>query len=264
MKALIKNLKNILRPLKRQLENYLPRNMNINSATAQVYLGGDFETRYTLTNFPSLFSPSTAYKCIYDIALYNELGYCIGRNSINIAPFGSAEIIPSEVFGKNLPNLGIFTAKIRSSSRFVLSDRHLGKITSQIYALYSDKKINSLALVHPQTSLVKNHSNPTQWKSDVLLDSGKIEKLIAIQINPTNKCSESTLYLCKDNGYQQKIGEVSSKISPLGVIKVEWDIKKIGIKNGYFSIAANKLTSPNAKPIILAYFKNGSFSGMHA
>jgi hypothetical protein len=264
MAALVRGVKNILRALKRKLESYLPRNMNVSSPIVQVYLGGEYESKYSLINFPSLFSPLTASSCIYDVALYGSDGSCIGRRSIPIKPFGSFEVRPAEIFGENLPDLGMFTAKIRSASPLDFSDKHLGKITSHIYALYMCKAQRSFALVHPQTTISGKSAGKVEWKSAVLLDSNKIRQLVAIQINPTNFYAESNLFLFRDGEENIRLSEMNAKIPPMGARKVEWDMTEDGITEGQFSIGASALTNPNAKPIIFTYFEDGTFSGMHA
>ncbi len=264
MTALVQAVKNILRQFKRKLEGSLPRNLNVSSPIVQIYLGGEYETRYSLVNFPSLLSPMTAYTCIYDIALYSKNGSCVGKRSISLEPFQSYEVRPSEIFGENLPDLGMLTAKIRSASPLVFSDKHLGKITPHIYALYSDKERRSLVLVHPQTTLVNKASKNQEWRSGVLLDSNKIKRVIAIQINPSKQSAKSTLFLYREGEERKWLGEMNGEILPMGARKIEWDIAKTGISKGNFSIGANTLLSPNAKPIILTYFDNETFTGMHA
>lgn len=257
-------MKDILRSLKRKLEAYLPRNMNVSSPIVQVYLGGEYETRYSLVNFPSLFSPLTASRCIYDISLYDANGFLVGKRSIPIKPFGFFEVRPAEIFGGNLPDLGMFAAKIRSTSFLDFSDRHLGRITSHIYALYINKSQSSFALVHPQTPISGKFTVKDQWKSAALFDSNKIRRLVAIQLNPTDLHVESNLFLFRDGEENKRLSEINGQIPAMGSRKVEWDVRKAGITEGQFSLGANALTTPNAKPIIFSYFEDGTFTGMHA
>lgn len=264
MTVLVQSVKNIFRPLKRKLEANLPRNIRVSPPIVQVYLGGEYESRYSLVNFPSLFSPLTAYTCIYDIALYGADGSCVGTRSIPIKPFGSYEVRPSEVFGNNLPDMGMFTARIRSESSLDFSDKHLGKITSHIYALYSDKAQKSFALVHPQTTVSSVSADKAEWMSAFLWDSGNIRKVVAIQINPTSRPIESTLFLFRDGEAANRVCEMRGIILPMGARRVEWDLTEAGLRKGLFSIGAVGLPTANAKPIVLTYFEDGTFSGMHS
>jgi hypothetical protein len=230
----------------------------------QVYLGNEYETRYTLVNFPSLFSPKTAYTCIYEVALYAENGSCVGKQSIEIKPFGSFELRPSEVFGEKLPKLGMFSARIRSASPLTFSDKHLGNITSHIYALYSDKAQQSLALVHPQTTITNTTASNVYWKSGFLWDSSSIKRVVAFQINPTPLPVETTLFLFSDADALKRVDERCAVIPPMGARKVEWDLSILELTGRFFSIGAVGLATPNAKPIVLTYFEDGTFSGMHS
>lgn len=261
MTSLATSAKNILRPFKRKVESLIPKRLSVKPAIVQAYLGGECESRYTLVNFPSLYSPSKACPCIYDVALYGPSGNCIGERSLTIEPFGSFEVRPGELFGINLPEFGMFTAKIRPANPW--SDKHLGQIASHFYALYEDKAHKSFALVHPQTFVNAPCGGQVEWVSGYLMDCSKIRKVTAIQINPTDQFAETTLYLFRDGEVGNHISEMKGMIPPMGARKVEWNLTEAGFTEGLFSIAAIGLPTDNAKPILLTHFEDGSFSGMH-
>lgn len=259
------SVKNLLRPVKRAIERFFPRNWRISPPITQLYLGGSFESRYSLVNFPSLFSPKTAQSCLYEIALYDRNGFCVEEKKIQIEPFGSLEIVPSKIFSKKLPDLGIFTARISSVSPFFFLDRHLGKITSHIYAFFLDKTSESFALVHPQTTTSNQLIEQAFWKSAVLWDSESIKKITAFQINPTTHSIRTTLFLINQNGSPVKnFGEVSDVIPPMGSRMVSWNLEASGLSNTKFTIGALGLSTHNAKPIVFTYFEDGTFTGMHS
>jgi hypothetical protein len=264
MPSLIVRTKDVLRPLKRRIDQVLPRKLRVAAPVVQAFLGGDYRTRYTLVNFPSLYSPSTAHPCIYDIALYSADGARIGRREVHIAPYGSLEVRPEEIFGADLPDLGMFTARIRSASALTFAYKHLGTVTSHFYALYSDRKDRSLALVHPQTLINAASGAQMAWQSGYLLDAGRIRKLVAIQVNPTSSVTTSSLHLIRAGADAEPIGVQTGMIPSMGARKVSWDLADFGITRGLFFIAANGLPTTNAKPVLLTHFEDGSFTGMHA
>ena len=253
MSNFIGGIKNLLRPIKRRVEDFFPRNWRVSPTIAQLFLDGSFESRYSLINFPSLFSPKATYRCVYEIALYNQDGFCIGNKKIRIEPFGSFEIVPSEIFGEKLPNFGMLTARIRSAYFLCFLDKHLGKITSHIYALFLCKEQNSAVLVHPQTTISKKLADNVSWRSGVLWDSTKIKKITAFQINPTPRPFESTLLLLEGDE-KKELSKVSHTIPPMGSGMFTWDIEAIGLGNAKFTIGALGLSTPNAKPIIFTYY----------
>jgi|HubBroStandDraft_4_1064222.scaffolds.fasta_scaffold228578_2 hypothetical protein len=264
MSSLVIRTKDVLRPLKRRLEQVLPRPLRVAAPVVQAFLGGEYLTRYTLVNFPSLYSPTTAHPCIYDIALYAADGSRVARRELRIAPYGSLEVRPEEVFGADLPDLGMFTARIRSASALTFAYKHLGTVTSHFYALYSDRRDRSLALVHPQTLINAASGAHMAWESGYLLDSGKLRKLVAIQVNPTSTVSTSSLHLVRAGANAERIGIRAGTIPAMGARKVSWDLADIGLTGGLFFIAANGLPTTNAKPVLLTHFEDGSFTGMHA
>jgi hypothetical protein len=263
MSNFIESIKKSLRPIKRRLEAFFPRNWRVSPPIAQLFLGGLFVTRYSLVNFPSLFSPKTAHACVYKVALYDRDGFCVGKKKITVGPFGSFEIVPSYIFGEELPDFGMITAKILSASPLFFLDRHLGRITSHIYALFLDKAGNSSVLVHPQTTIGNKVADNVSWKSGVLWDSNNIKKITAFQINPTPYPIESKLFLFSANA-NKELAKVSHIIPPMGSKMVSWDLEAIGLSNTKFTIGAFGLPTPNAKPIVLTYFDDGTFTGMHS
>jgi hypothetical protein len=264
MSSLVIRTKNVLRPLKRRLDQVLPRPLRVAAPVVQAFLGGEYLTRYTLVNFPSLYSPSTAHPCIYDIALYAADGSRIAGRELRIAAYGSLEVRPEEVFGADLPDLGMFTARIRSASALTFAYKHLGTVTSHFYALYSDRQERSLALVHPQTLVDAASGAHMAWESGYLLDAGKIRKLVAIQVNPTASAATSSLHLIRAGADAERMGMQTGTIPTMGARMVSWDLPDIGLTRGLFFIAADGLPTTNAKPVLMTHFADGSFTGMHA
>jgi hypothetical protein len=264
MPSLWVNTKSVLRPLKRSIEQRLPRPLRVAPPVVQAYLGGEYTTRYTLVNFPSLYSPRTAHPCVYDVALYAADGRRVGRRTLRIEPFGSLEVRPEELFGPGLPQLGMFTARIRAASPLTFAYKHLGVVTSHFYALYTDLAGSSFALVHPQTLVNAARGENMLWQSGYLLDAQKIRKLVAIQVNPTAQAVDVGLYLVLAGERSQQLGGSAGLIPAMGSRKVVWDLPALGMTQGLFFVAARGLPTNNAKPILLTYFADGAFCGMHA
>jgi hypothetical protein len=264
MSSLWVNARDVLRPLKRSIEHHMPGRLKVAAPVVQAYLGGEYETRYTLVNFPSLYSPQTPHACEYHVALYASDGERIGRRTLRVEKFGSVEVRPKELFGPNLPVLGMFTARIRAANSFTFAYKHLGMVTSHFYALYADRDGSSLALVHPQTLVNAPRGENMQWRSGYLLDAAKIRKLVAIQVNPTPQAADVSLYLVRAGAGSMRLGDMDGRIPAMGSRKVVWDLPALGMTQGLFSVAARGLPTNNAKPILLTYFADGSFCGMHA
>jgi hypothetical protein len=118
--------------------------------------------------------------------------------------------------------------------------------------------------VHPQTTISSAGADKEEWISTFLLDSGSIRKVVAIQINPTSRPIESTLFLFREGEAANRVCERRGVIPPMGARRVEWDLAEAGLQHGLFSIGAVWLPTANAKPIVLTYFEDGTFSGMHS
>jgi hypothetical protein len=264
MSSLVGRTKDLLRPLKQKFDQVMPRRLRAAAPVAQAFLGGEYLSRYTLVNFPSLYSPSTARACVYDVALYDAVGTRIGARSLRIEPFGSLEVKPEELFDGPLPEQGTFTARIRAAQAFDFEYKHLGEVTSHFYALYQDLRGRSLALVHPQTLVDAASGSHMNWLSGYLLDAARIRRLTAVQINPTAQATQSSLFLFRAGAEHEPLTETGGVIAAMGARVTHWELAALGLDDGLFSIGARGLPTANAKPVLLTHFADGSFSGMHA
>jgi hypothetical protein len=219
-------------------------------------------SRYSLTNIPSFYSPSSAYPVIYECSMYDQSGGLLETKSIRLAPYSSYDLIPAIFFKADLPEFGLFVAKMRPESFFTYSDRHLGDITAHFYSLYLDEVTGSLALIHPQTSLnATKWSNKVGWKSGLLIDSDNFNKILIIQINPTKESFSNSVGIYSENGIE--LSSINFHILSMGCHAEEVFIKDLCCDNKFIYIAAERLSSENSKPIIFLYDKKNNFSGLH-
>lgn len=231
----------------------------------QIFIGGNqgISSRYSLTNVPSFYSPSRAYPVIYDCSIYDQSGELLEKKAVRLAPYGSCDLVPAEFFTVDLPEFGIFVAKMKPRPFFTYSDRHLGDITAHFYSLYLDEVTGSLALVHPQTTLNPSKwGNERKWKSGLLIDLRKMSKILIMQINPTKDYFLNRVGIYDEDGLE--LGGADFKISPMGCLAKEVLSIDLSGGNKFIYLAAERLSSENTKPIIFLYDKEGNFSGLHS
>ena len=254
-----------LKVLKSAIKNLLPRGVRMRPPIAQLYIGGNkgLSSRYSLTNIPSLYSPVKAYPVIYDCRIYDQSGKLIESRSVKLAPYGSYDLVPAKFFNSVLPEFGLFVAKMRPESFFTYSDKHLGEITAHFYALYSDEKTGSLALIHPQSTLYPaKWSAGRDWRSGFLIDSGALSKILIIQINPTKEYFSNRVEIYNEDGVN--LGGVNFNIPPMGCEAKEVWAKDLSHDRKMIHIRSKKLSAENTKPIIFIYDYNHNFLGLHA
>lgn len=216
---------------------------------------------HALTNFPSFFSPKSATPCYYNISLFDSDGKLKGEKKISLPVFGSFEVKPEKLFNFEMPTYGMVAIKILPTKHFSFSDRHLGVISSHFYAFYHDEKMKSVALIHPQTSVNDFPVSDKYWKSNLLINSSKVDKLEIYQLNPSGQTAETRLILFDDQ--QKQIAESHSVMKPRSTRKIIWDISKLDT-GSYLHLEAAGLTGSNAKPLIFTHLKNGTFSASHS
>ncbi len=254
-----------LKAIKKSIKNLLPRGSRIRPPIAQVFIGGNkgLSSRYGLTNIPSLYSPHKAYPVIYDCSIYDQSGVLLESKSVKLAPYGSYDLVPAKFFKRTLPEFGLFVAKMIPESFFTYSDKHLGEITAHFYALYSDKKSGSLALVHPQATLHSaKWSAEREWRSGLLIDSSKLSKILIMQINPTKEYFSNRVEIYNQDGVD--LGGVNFNIPPMGCEAKEVWAKDLSHDCKMIHIRSKKLSAENTKPIIFIYDENDNFFGLHA
>ncbi len=231
----------------------------------QIYIGGSegLSSRYSLTNVPSFYSPSHVYPVIYECSIYDQSGVLLETKAVRLSPYGSYDLVPKTFFNVDLPEFGLFVAKMRPESFFTYSDRHLGEITAHFYALYLDEVTGSLALIHPQATLNSaKWSNERKWKSGLLIDLDKLSKILIMQINPTKEYFLNRVGIYSEDGVE--LGGTDFQIPPMGCQAQEVFSKDLDSTNKFIYIGAQKLSSENTKPIIFLYDKECNFSGLHA
>ncbi len=243
----------------RTVRNSLPRQFNVGAPVTQVFISTDqIHSRYSLTNFPSFFSPKSATTYQYLVTLFDPDGDTVAVKNVNVPSFGTLEIQPEKLFDVSLPEFGMIAADIQPSSKFHFADRHLGVIFPHFYAFYSSPSFESMALVHPQTSM-GDQPTSNHWRSNLLINPKNLKYLELFQINPGSKAWETQLFLIDED--QNQLQESRAIMSPKSARKIHWEINP---ESKYLHVEATGLTGTNAKPLVFNNFKNGNFTACHS
>jgi hypothetical protein len=261
--SLIQVAKRILPPsVVNGVRNSLPRSMTLGPAITQVFIfNHQMQSRYTLTNFPSFFSPKHAASYVYKVSILNQNGNIVGTKKIDIPQFGTIEMIPQKIFDFKLPEFGTISVSIEPVKRFTFSDRHLGIIFARFYALYHDQNMNSMVLIHPQTFETDLPQPNRCWKSNLLIDPKTVDQIEIYQINPSEKKAHTDLILFDQDHHQIRISQ--AQMAPHSIRKIVWDIAELR-KYQFLYLGSNGLTGTNAKPLVFNRFGKGIFSGSHS
>ena len=165
----------------------------------QLFVNGQGKrSRYTLTNFASMFAPQEARPMTYAVKLLDETGAEVASQDVTIAPFGTADFFPNERFSETLPELGLLTAELRDYDGPAFE--HLGLLRPYFYAIYHDDGMRSVAVVHPQTTFLDAAPAGASWRSSHIVACGDVQALEVFQINPTNETRETAVAVCDLGG----------------------------------------------------------------
>lgn len=249
-----------LRYASRVAKRIAPRGLNVSAPICQIFLGGNGKKSvYTFMNFPSLYRPTGAYSCCYDLTLHDAAGETVGDAKVSVPPYASIEVRLEEVMDGLLPELGVLSAQIRPQAFFSYADRHLGTITAHFFAMYHDEGMRSVCVIHPQTELWRHTPPRPSWRSNLLIRPDGIDSLEIFQMNPASTRCSSTLSVCDPQG--APIVSATAEIEPFGARRLEWKASQFGGRP-FVALTADALTAPNAKPLIFQHHASG-FSAAH-
>lgn len=242
--------------------NHGPRRLNIAGPLVQLYVNDDERTTtFTFTNFPSLYAPEGALRYRYVIECRDPDGARVGRRALTLPVFGARGVGITELFGPDLPPWGTIHVGLRPTSILSRHDQHLGRLTPHFYALYHDREMRSLALVHPQTEIWKGHTVPAEWRSSLLFDVELAEALEVFQVNPSAGPVTSELRVHDEHG--NVLTRSSAELPAFGVRRERWLVQDLGADR-WVSLGADRLAAPNAKPLVFVTNHAGLVSGSHS
>lgn len=229
---------------------------------AQLFLNTHTQkTTFTFINFPSLFDPKDALSCRYQISIFDSDGKFLSSTTLTIPPYGTRAIRIDELFPQPLPDFGMITAQIRAGSGIRYPYAHLGDLTSHFYAIYHDDKMQTVALVHPQTPFAVEPLPEATFQSDVLIDPTLLDAIDIYQINPSQKSVPTTIHLKAMGG--QILEECSAILAPRASRRVRFSMKTHQ-DAGLVFMSVHGLTGPNAKPLIFNIFSDDAFTACHS
>lgn len=252
----------LTKTLKSFVKAHLPRAFNVGPAVVQLFLNDGRETSLSLLNFPAFLAPKEAQAYEYRVWVYDEDGHEKASTRVSVAPFGAVDVNLRERFGSQLPAFGMVAVRIEPTSLLSFRDGHLGRIRSHFFALYSDRDMNSIGLVHPQTSLGSPVDSQRRWVSNLRLDPRRLRKLEMFQVNPSRESVTSEAFLQSEE--DEVLATHREAIPSYGTRRAVFDIESIESRCAVFSVGLHGLAAANGKPILFLHYRDGSFSCCHA
>jgi hypothetical protein len=244
------------------LAKYRPRPLNMAGPLVQLFLNDEERTTtFTFANFASLYAPKGAMAYRYLIECRDPDGGHLGRKEITVPIYGARAIGVSDLCDPPLPEWGTIHVRLRSTSLLNRHDQHLGLLTPHFYALYHEREMRSLALVHPQTSVCAVDVERPEWRSNLLFDTDSVDALEVFQLNPSPRAVASELRIVDERG--SVLARALSTVPAFGVRRERWVVQDLHAGR-WVSIAADHLTAPNAKPLVFATNRAGLVSGSHS
>lgn len=226
----------------------------------QLFLNGfGKKSRYSLTNFASLYAPGDAKALNYTIRLLDAAGSEVYADDITVPPFGTADYSPAERFSGELPELGLFVTELGELPEGAFAG--FGMLRPYFYALYHDSGMQSAAVVHPQTTFLSNAPAGASWQSSLVMPVAGLERIELFQINPSDETRATSVSVCRLDGTQ--LATSTAEMTAQSVRRIEWATAEFARETGpYVCIGSAAMTAPNAKPLLFQH-RAGGFTAAH-
>jgi hypothetical protein len=195
------------------------------------------------------------------LRIYNPDGREVGETRLDLSRFGAIEVSLADVFSSSLPSYGMVAARIEPCNSFFFGDRHLGRIRPNFFTLYAGPTMDSMGLIHPQTSLDAPCDPARRWLSNLQIDLRHVRKLEVFQINPSREAIESEVFL---QGADGCVLENAKELIPAhGTRRAMFNLEPLESRCETLSVGLHGLAAANGKPILFMHFRDGSFTCCH-
>lgn len=243
------------------VKSHLPRGANLGPPIVQLFLNDGRNTHLGLINFPTFLAPDETGEYVYRLCIYDADGRKLGEKQIELSRFGSIEVNLADVFAFSLPSYGMVAVRIEPRNSLYFGDRHLGRIRSNFFTLYTGPKMDSLGLIHPQTSLDAPCDPTRSWMSNLQLDPRCVRKIEVFQVNPSRQALESEVILQGSDGHL--LANAKELVPAHGTRRAMFDMEPLEKFCESFSVGLRGLAAANGKPILFMHFRDGSFTCCH-
>lgn len=95
----------------------------------------------------------------------------------------------------------------------------------------------------------------------MLIRPSSIVQLEVFQINPTTAEATTRIAVRAIDG--EELAASAAVMPPLGSRRIVWDARQLG-SVPYVYLTSDRLTAPNAKPLVFLHFRGGAFSAAHS
>jgi hypothetical protein len=235
------------------------QNVSEKLAVCQLFINSfGKRTVYTLLNFVSLFVPDAPQACDYELTLYDQAGIKLGTEVVTVQPFGALAVRLDEVFNFSLPELGLLSATIYPRNEQAIS--HLGDLKPYFYAMYHDEDMRSMAIIHPQSTVLTYRPVQTRFRSSLVVRTDTVEGIEIFQMNPVPEECKASISVVSMHG--TRLVSSDDLIPGLGSRRVYWRTAKFR-DHEFIALASDSMTAGNAKPLLFQHSANG-FTAAHS
>jgi len=227
------------------------------SPTAQMFINTDkVSTRICITNF-SIFDPDNYTRCEYIINIFNSNGRLVVTKKYDLKKHASLFVEIKDFLDPSIKN-GMFTALIKSQNK--KNKNQINRFKSHTYAIFhTPKTFKSIGIVHPQTAPMKSFKGDTgKWTSNQIVETDNIKKIGLLFFNPNTKKITLDLELLTKNMKSVLVKKMNFNKNATKYFETSEVCKYKS-----FRIQTSRLTTPNAKPLLILYFNDGTFSISH-
>jgi hypothetical protein len=257
-------IKNLSRPLYKHIlsANFAP-------PVAQMYIcNGHINTKLGINNFYSFLAASGSTDASVRLRFYSSGGDLIKELHRNLVHFSGIGIDVKGVFAADglKSDYGMVTCEIIPKWPRRAIYKPLGVCASHFFTFYESAR-GSMGHIHPSSVLDPNNAVSSDFLSNQNISGDGLEKIVLLQLNPTNKTIDLQHVVYEFN--QDELKLISSKrnsFKPFETKMIEFvagdDFARY--RDALYTIGVKPLPSSNSKPMLFRFYSNERFSVSHS
>lgn len=259
--------------LRRAVQRMAPFGAFFHEPTVQVYLQEPGVDTYLCVNdFFDVLVPDGTQGATVHVRLHGAAGQLLVEQSFPLQRRGSLSLSTRDLLRgvADADTIGLASLQMLPRTghpRQQEAFRSMGGVMCQFYTYYLDEKSGSVAMIHPQTSVVPRQRRPPapRFASCQSVQRHGVSAIRLLQANPTPVAVEATYGLVDaDRPGEDRLAETRIRVAPMGAGVAEFDVGTLPAAVTRVRVVADSLPSGNAKPLLMRVYNDGRFSMSHA
>lgn len=258
-------------PVKRLVASATPLEYFFDEPVAQVYITeGDFDTFLCINNFYSVLTPEVPVPAVGELTVRDGAGRALFSEEVRLEAHGSVALSVRDLLaahGTTSP-VGLASLQLRPRVRGAeaAAFKKMGTIASHFFTYYLDRSSEAMAIIHPQSTINQTPGDvrwPNGWRTGQTIATHGLAAVELYQANHAREPAHVT-YTLADFATGAPLATRSLDVGGLGVGVATFRTADLGRLPPTVHFTADRLPTPNGKPLLMRRYPGGRFSMSHS